>query len=248
MSTHGSPLTVQRFRRLSGVVIANIPDIGSDLSSDLEGNGDAVAVMLKRALTRENFDAALVELGKKDAAPIPCSEPLLIPVGTATVDVHEPIVLSPEFLQEHYNIKWRNNNFDKWFLGRTTAPFGGSTLAYVKLAHSSVDSPIIAGLGGAIAARTEPIEILRLIGKQKNGQPGPLLVNGYANIAYWEDETRFPEDEQVAYVNEAGKKVVLRAVDFDWGSFGRYWDADAYSVLDPVGWSGGYRVFSRNSR
>lgn len=174
---------------------------------------------------------------------------LLVPVGTTTVAAtKEPIVLSPEVLREQYNIKWRGDNFDTWFLGRTIAPFGGSTLAHNKLTRRSVDGPIITELGGIVAARTEPIEMLHRIQVQKHGEAGPLLVNGYANIFYWEDQARFPEDEQVAYTNEAGEKVVLRAVSADWSSRGEGWFVFAVTVANPNAWFVVNRVFSRDSR
>ena len=63
--SRGTPLTTQRFRKFSGVVIANLPEIDSELASDFESNGDAVAIILEGAMTRENLDAALIALGKK---------------------------------------------------------------------------------------------------------------------------------------------------------------------------------------
>lgn len=206
------------------------------------------------ALVKDLINGKLEYTYKQAAAPAqkPAAKPLLIPVGTAAVAAtEESIVLSPEILRERYNIKWRGGNFDGWFLGKTILSFAGSTLANNKLARRSVDMPIITELGGAIAARTEPIEMLQLVEAQKHGpksKPGPLLTNGYANIFYWEDQIRFPEDEQVAYTNEAGEKVVLRAVFVDWIAGGDGWRVFAIRVTHPLEWNGGDRVFSRSSR
>ncbi len=69
MSEHGTPLTTVRLRKLSGTVVLNLPEIDSELALDFSNNADALAIVLERALTRENLDAALVELGKKRPEP-----------------------------------------------------------------------------------------------------------------------------------------------------------------------------------
>jgi hypothetical protein len=76
MSTpHGTaPMGVGEFKTLSGVLVANVPILDSELSRELSSNGDAVAIILKRAMTRENLDAVLIELGKKEK-PEPPSPP-----------------------------------------------------------------------------------------------------------------------------------------------------------------------------
>jgi hypothetical protein len=256
MANHGTPLTTKNLKKFAGTVTLNLPEIDNDLAGDFGNNGDAVSLILKTAFTRANLDETLAKLGKMAASTEPKSQPvpqpLLIPVGTATVAAtEEPIVLSPEVLRERYNIKWRGSNFDAWYLGRTLASFGGSTLAYKKLSRRSVDGPIIAGLGGTLLARMELAEMLGLVKVQKYGpksKSGPLLTDGSANISYVEDEIRFPEDEPVAYTNEAGQKVVLRAVSVGWGSDGDGWSVSAGAVTYPSTWFAGIQVFSRDSR
>ncbi len=232
-------LTCAQFQTLLGSgILADCIEAAQTVENlnDLDGKRDAVRI----ALGLEPLEVP---------KPTPLPKALLIPVGTAVVDAtDEPIILSPEVLRERYNIKWPGDNFGEWFMDGTIAPFGGSTLAYKKLARRSVDGPIITELGGALAARTEPVEMLRLIEAQKHGESGPLLTNGYANIFYWEDKIRFPEDERVAYTNEAGEKVVLRAVGAGWDAHGGGWHVGAGSVLGPRGWRGGRQVFSRDSR
>jgi hypothetical protein len=63
--------------------------------------------------------------------------------------------------------------------------------------------------------------------KQKNGEDGVILNNGYANIFYVKDESG-----------------VLRAVNVRWNDYG--WSVDASSVEDPGRWRDGVQVFSRN--
>ncbi len=123
------------------------------------------------------------------------------------------------------------DNFTSWFLsgaGKTEDPIGEQTLRYHKLRKSSVDGPIITELGGEVKVETTLSEMFSLMEKQKHGEDGVLLNNGYANIFYIRDQNG-----------------VLRAVCVDWVGDG--WYVRAGSVERPGGWSGGNRVFSRNS-
>lgn len=123
------------------------------------------------------------------------------------------------------------SNFTAWFLsgdGKIEDPISEQTLRYHKLRRSSLDSPIIAELGGADKSETTLSEMFSLMEKQGKGEDGVLLTNGYANIFYIKDSTG-----------------VLRAVILRWSYDG--WDVCAYSVEDPVGWYDGCQVFSRNS-
>ncbi len=123
------------------------------------------------------------------------------------------------------------DNFTSWFLsgdGKTEDPISEQTLRYHKLRKSSVDGPIITELGGEEKSETTLTEMFSLMEKQKNGEDGVLLNNGYANIFYIRDQNG-----------------VLRAVDVCWFDDG--WDVDAFSVENPGRWSDGYQVFSRNS-
>jgi hypothetical protein len=123
------------------------------------------------------------------------------------------------------------DNFTSWFLsgdGKTEDPESEQTLRYHKLRKSSVDGPIITELGGEEKSETTLTEMFSLMEKQKNGEDGVLLNNGYANIFYVRDLTG-----------------VLRAVYVYWVGDGWYVDAD--SVENLYRWDGGNQVFSRNS-
>ncbi len=66
-------------------------------------------------------------------------------------------------------------------------------------------------------------QIAQLIDAQTDGEDGPLLTNGYANIFY----------------------VAGYAVSVHWDADYREWDAGGWG-LDGGGWGAGDRVFSRN--
>jgi hypothetical protein len=68
-------------------------------------------------------------------------------------------------------------------------------------------------------------QFLALIEAQKDGQAGPLLTNGYANIAYIEDENG-----------------TVWAVFTHFSVMLGNWFVEAYSVDRPSGWSAGSRV------
>lgn len=128
-------------------------------------------------------------------------------------------------------ISYLGDNFTAWFLSgdsKTEDPIMEQTLRYHKLRQFSVDAPIITELGGEAKAETALSEMFSLMEKQKHGENGVLLNNGWANIFYIKDG--------------AG---VLRAVCVYWRGGG--WGVGAGSVGDPGRWPGGYRVFSRNS-
>ncbi len=230
MANHGTPLTTKNLKKFSGTVMLNLPEIDNDLAGDLGSNGDAVSLILKTAFTRANLDKALVELGKK-------SEPqlLLIPIGTATVAATTaPFVARDRFVvntgkKAPVKISYLGDNFKDWFLRKEEQPFTGSTLKYGKLSRYSVDGPIIKELGGEEHAETTLTELFALMEAQKNGENGPLLTNGYANIFYIKDA--------------AG---VLRAVYAGWSDDG--WSVGAGDVPSPSVWHAGCQVFSRNSR
>jgi len=130
------------------------------------------------------------------------------------------------------NINHIGEKFMRCFLsgaGKTENPISKQTLRYAKLRKTSVDGPIIEELGGKAKAETTLSEMFYLMEKQKHGEYGALLNNGYANLFYIRDN--------------AG---VLRAVRVSWDSCGG-WRVSAPSVEDPFGWRVGGRVFSRNS-
>lgn len=122
-------------------------------------------------------------------------------------------------------------NFTSWFLlgdGKTEDPISEQTLRYHRLRKSSVDGLIITELGGEEKSETTLMEMFSLMEKQKNGEDGVLLNNGYANIFYIRDQNG-----------------VLRALHAFWSGGG--WRVSAFALEGPGGWRDGGRVFSRNS-
>jgi len=128
-------------------------------------------------------------------------------------------------------INYLSDDFISRFLlgeGKTEDPIGEQTLRSHKLRQSSVDGPIITELGGEAKAETTLTEVFSPMEKQKNGEDGVLLNNGYANIFYIRDQNG-----------------LLCAVGARWVGVG--WYVFACSVEAPGRWFGGCRVFSRDS-
>lgn len=164
-------------------------------------------------------------------------ELLLDLVGTVTTSATtSKFVAKEKFVRDtgrkaKVKISYLGDNFTAWFLsgdGKTEDPISEQTLCHHKLRKASVDGPIITELGGEAKAETTLSEMFSLMEKQKNGESGTLLNNGWANIFYIRDN--------------AG---VLRAVDVRWHGGG--WVVNACSVGNPLRWGDGARVFSRNS-
>mgnify|MGYP001590538280 CR=1 FL=1 len=164
----------------------------------------------------------------------PEPKPLLEPVGTANIPATTGrFVAKDRFVLDtsataKTRISYLGDQFKAWFLDKIEEPFAGSTLRSFKLRESSLDGPIIAELGGEVRAETTLAEVYALIERQKSGESGILLTNGWANIFYVRDSTG-----------------VLRTVFVHWNDDG--WYVNAYTVTNPDRWSGDRRVFSRNS-
>lgn len=160
------------------------------------------------------------------------SELLLEPVGTVTVSATtKKFRAGANFLlkQDGGVCSYLGDNFKSWFLegdGKTEEPIVEQTLRYGKLRKSSVDGTIIAELGGEAKAETTLTEMFSLMKKQKNGESGVLLNNGWANISYIRDQSG-----------------VFRTVSVSWSGGG--WDVGAVEVSDPGRWDVGDQVFSR---
>lgn len=128
-------------------------------------------------------------------------------------------------------ISFVGENFRNWFLQdncKAEALISVSTLRYAKLRQRSVDGLIIEEIGGESKAETTLTELFALMLKQRNGEVGVLLTNGWANLIYIKDQNG-----------------VLRTVCVHWGGDG--WDVDAGSTSYSGLWLDGYRVFSRRS-
>lgn len=164
------------------------------------------------------------------------SELLLEMVGTVKIPTTSKFIAKDRFVvntddNAPVKIGGLSGNFTEWFLkgeGKTEEPISEHTLRYARLRQSSVDTPIIAELGGETKAETTLSATFSLMEKQKSGGDGALLNNGYANIFYIRDQNN-----------------TLRAVGVGWRDVG--WFMLAYPVEIPGGWNDGFRVFSSNS-
>ena len=122
-----------------------------------------------------------------------------------------------------------SGDFVDWFLlcyGKIEDPICGKTLRRSKLLKDSLDTSIIAELGGEEKSETTLTEIFSLIKNQKNGEFGVLLASSRINIFYVRDQNG-----------------VFRTVIVSWGGYG--WDINA-EVPNLHRWRAGTRVFSRN--
>jgi hypothetical protein len=186
---------------------------------------------LKRFLRKEPCWAG----GDVALKPKPKPKPLLDFLGEVSI----PAIANKFVAKDRFVVNTKSNapvkisyvgdNFTAWFLsddGKIEDQITEQTLRYGKLCKESADAPIIAELGGEEKSETTRTEMYSLMEKQKNGEDGVLLNNGYANIFY---------------IRDAGG--VLRAVDVGWRDGG--WRVRAYPVEDPRRWSDGDQVFSR---
>ncbi len=125
---------------------------------------------------------------------------------------------------------WFGDNFKNWVLPgiQSTISSFNLSLKQTKLTKAMLDSEILSELGDPKPfTPSEFAAIIReLISKQPQGEDGPLLTNGYANIFYVK-----LEDERVV------------AVCADWHFYYRLWSLNA-NDLDGRRWHGGHCVFS----
>ncbi len=124
-------------------------------------------------------------------------------------------------------------DFQDNYLGKIEENVGSATVAVHQLEKPLRDDRIMAELGIDLKTKKGVIKLAHfreMLKAQAQGQEGPLLVNGYANIVYIEDE-----------------KGVFWAVHADWSSSGREWGIDANSLGSPNEWHGGNQVLSQVS-
>ena len=188
-------------------------------------------------LGRVSFDEAMKRVQEWiDDGLVVVPEPILTFLSTITIpSTTSQFVAKDKFVvnmsdDAPVKISHLGGNFTTWFLngsGKTEDPISGQTLRYAELCKASVDAPIIAELGGEAKSETTLAELFFLVEKQKCGEDGVLLNNGWANIFYVRDQDG-----------------LLRAVRVGWLVVGWYLYADALEV--PRGWRDGNQVFSRN--
>ena len=193
----------------------------------------------KRGVSDVDFHAAIVEESPlierfADIIAESCKSRLLESVNEMSIPATtERFVARDRFVVDtsasaKAMISYLGDNFKAWFLEKTEAPFVGSAISAKRLREVSLDQPIIEELGGEAKAETTLTEVYALMGRQRNGESGILLTNGWANIFYVRDVTG-----------------VLRAVGVYWNGDG--WRVLARSASGPGRWVDGDQVFSRNS-
>ncbi|MBI3627878.1 MAG: hypothetical protein HY220_04035 [Candidatus Sungbacteria bacterium] len=160
----------------------------------------------------------------KAETPQPAKPQLLAPINTLTIPALPEKFIASCLVHDGVHL-W--GNFREWFLAGEEEPQAEVTLAYASLTRNALDREIRQELG-AEHEETTLAQINWLITHQSQGEPGPLLTDGRANIFYVKDA-----------------KGILRAVFVfrnacEWHLFARV-------VADPIRWYEGDRVFSRNS-
>lgn len=121
-------------------------------------------------------------------------------------------------------------DFSNNFLDKIEEDIPAGELAIYTLTKGSVDGPIREELTSAYE-ETKLAYLYELVSRQPNGEAGPLLTDGGANIFYIRDAK--------------GQVWTVRAY---WGSAHREWVLRAYSVANPVEWFAGNQVVSQASR
>ena len=123
-------------------------------------------------------------------------------------------------------IWYLGDNFKKHFGRKEEGACEAVDVKVHKLLEGSLDAPIITELADKCEITLG--QFFALLRSQGKGESGPLLTNGWANIAYIRDD-----------------EGILWAVFALWDLGSGGWSVDAYSVWRPRGWRGGRRVLSR---
>lgn len=119
------------------------------------------------------------------------------------------------------------DNFKAKFLKKTEGPCEAMDVKVHKLLKRSRDPAIMTELGSAYELTLS--QFFHLIAQQGKGEKaGPLLVNGWANVAY------IPDDDGSVW-----------AVHAYWDADNGGWSVGARSVGDPLDWYDGRQVLSR---
>lgn len=131
---------------------------------------------------------------------------------------------------EGVKIGYVSEDFTREFGSKVENEVAEATLKIHQLKKNSVDSPIIAELGGETVVETTIGQMFEMMKKQGRGQRGNLLTNGYANIFYAQNASGVPW----------AVSCYCYSVSGDWSVF-------AIPVTYPNLWYEGRRVFSRDS-
>ncbi len=123
-------------------------------------------------------------------------------------------------------IYYLGDNFKKHFGRKEEGASEATEIKVHKLLEGSLDAPIITELADKCEITLG--QFFSLLSKQGKGESGPLLTNGWANIAYIRDD-----------------EGNLWAVDACWYAAYGGWYVEARSVEYPRRWDDGYQVLSR---
>ena len=124
-------------------------------------------------------------------------------------------------------IRYLGDNFKKHFLPKVEkGEVAALNLALNELTEYAYDPAIITALGGEAKVEITLGQFFAAFAKQPNGEDGPLLTNGYANVGYIR--------------NDEG---VLWAVSGSWHDGGWHFEADPLAY--PNGWFVGLQFLSR---
>jgi hypothetical protein len=210
--------------KLIARIAENLPEMDPTTAQGWIENPQALKETLKEALCSPKE-----KVMKEKSSLLQFLDTTTIPATTSKFVAKEKFVINTK-CDAPVKISYLGDNFTAWFLngdGKIEDPISEQTLRYAKLRKASVDGPIIEELGGETKVETTLSEMFSLMEKQKHGEDGVLLNNGYVNIFYIKDQFG-----------------VLRAVDVGWCGGG--WDVTAHSVEDEDEWNVGILVFSRN--
>ena len=148
-------------------------------------------------------------------------------VNSVPMSASEDVVLTEQLLREKYNVGWRGDNFARLFLGKTLKGAPAGMVAVNQLKEYSTNQQLKDELGNE--AVTPFASMLSLVEKQRNGETGSLLVNGWANLVLVEVEGE------------------LWVVLVYWYFYCRCWGVGAYPLENPRRWRDGYQILSCDS-
>ncbi|MBI4029779.1 hypothetical protein HY373_01210 [Candidatus Berkelbacteria bacterium] len=123
---------------------------------------------------------------------------------------------------------WLGDDVRRLVEGSMETGVAETTLRVHMLKKPSVDSLIIAELGGEKVVTTTWGQMYEVMKRQGHDQPDDLLTDGCTNIFY----IRCSDG-------------AIRAVGCRWRSYFGYWHVYANPITDPSGWLDGNRVVSR---